>query len=116
MQAQWAAAQQGVAVAVVDQPPDDPTAEAWQALEREDPLAAASRFHRLRVATGSPGHTLHEVLARLESEDRRNVLIVPAVFYADASWMRELDQSVRDFRDSMTLHWLPGLGGTRPAD
>jgi uncharacterized iron-regulated protein len=158
MQAQWAAAQQGIAVAVVDQPPDDPAAEAWQtevpaeqftasgrlprcpgpfggttvvvlpselpeaerqawqALEREDPLAAASRFHRLRVATGSPEHTLHEVLTRLESEDRRNVLIVPGVFYADASWMRELDHSVRDFRDAMTLHWLPGLGGTRPAD
>ncbi len=109
MHAQWAAAQQGVAVAVVDQSPDDPAAEAWQALEREDPLEAASRFHRLRVATGASEHTLHEVLTRLESEDRRNVLIVPGVFYAEASWMRELDHSVRDFRDSMTLHWLAGM-------
>lgn len=156
LQAQGAAAQHGVAVAVVDQPPDDPAAkpwpteitaqqfaapgklprcpgpfggttvvvlpselpeaeqQAWQALEQEDPLAAASRFHRLRVATGQPGQTLPEVLQRLESEDRRNVLIVPAVFYADASWMRELAQSVQDFRNTMTLHWLPGLGGTRP--
>ncbi len=157
MHAQWAADRHGVAVAVVDQPPDDPAAKAWpievsaqhftapgrlprcpgpfggttvvvlpselpeadqrawQALEQEDPLAAASRFHRLRVATGVPGHTLHEVLTRLESENRRNVLIVPGVFYADASWLRELEHSVRDFRNSMTLHWLPGLGGARPA-
>ncbi len=90
--------------------------QAWQALEQADPLAAASRFHRLRLARDVPGHTLPEVLARLESEDRRNVLIVPGVFYAEASWMRELGQSVRDFRDTMTLHWLPGLGGRLPAD
>ncbi len=156
--AQWAAVQHGAAVAVVDETPEDPAAEAWptevhadqfaapgrlprcpgpfggttvivlppelseaerqawQDLEREDPLAAASRFHRLRVATGLPGHTLPEVLARLKSEDRRNVLIVPAVFYAEASWMRELDHSVRELRDAMTLHWRPGLGGVRPAD
>ncbi len=86
------------------------------ALEQADPLAASSRFHRLRLARDVLGHTLPEVLARLEAEDRRNVLIVPGVSYAEASWMRELGQSVRDFRDTMTLHWLPGLGGRLPAD
>jgi len=51
------------------------------------------------------------VLKKLHSENRDNVLIVPATFCADAATMRALQRSVRALEDPMTLHWLPGLGG-----
>ncbi|HZL99279.1 MAG TPA: ChaN family lipoprotein, partial [Planctomycetota bacterium] len=86
---------------------------AWKALVEDDPLTKRNRFTRLRVATsgGDPADELPAVLARLESENRRNVLIVPAVFHAGGEAMRALERSVRAFEERMTLHWLPGLGG-----
>jgi len=84
---------------------------AWQALEDDDPLNKQSRFHRLRLALNEDGRQLPEVLATLKSEGRENVLIVPAVYCADAATMRDLRRSVRTLEDSMTLQWLPGLGG-----
>lgn len=56
---------------------------------------------------------LSEILERLQAENRRNVLIVPATFHADTAWLGELRQVARPFEDTMTLHWLPGLGGVR---
>ena len=54
---------------------------------------------------------LPAVLATLESEGRKNVLIVPAVFCAGPDLMRELERATRNAADRMTIHWLPGLGG-----
>lgn len=90
---------------------DLPAAEqaAWLELERNDPIARQSRFHRLRVATVSGEHTLPAVLAELEAQKRTNVLIVPAAFCADGAVMRALYESAGE-ADAMTLHWLPGLG------
>jgi uncharacterized iron-regulated protein len=88
--------------------------EAWLALEASDPLAAASQFHRLRVACERDGLDLPAVLEKLRGEGRNNALVVPAVFCADASAMAELQRAVGELADSMTLHWSPGLGA--PAD
>lgn len=98
--------------------PDDATGsecESWLTLETNDPLAAASRFHRTRIASDAPGRSLPEVLEKLRSENRKNILIVPAVFFADLGWLRELRSRVRPFEDDMTLQWLPGLGGRKGA-
>ncbi len=64
-------------------------------------------------ATGADDRTLLAVLEKLRSENRENVLIVPATFCADATTMRALQRSVRTLEDPMTLHWLPGLGGRK---
>ena len=89
-----------------------PAAElaAWRELEAEDPLAAASRFHRLRIAARDGAPSLADVLARLLEEGRTNVLVVPAAFHAGADAVRALRDQARAFEDRMSLSWLPGLG------
>ncbi len=98
---------------VIVLPDDLPAADvkAWIALEENDPLNKASRFHRLRVATLAGERSLTSVLVTLEDAGRKNVLIVPAVFCADGTFMRGLERTTRSMADRMTLHWLPGLGG-----
>ncbi len=83
----------------------------WLAIEEDDPLAAKSRFHRVRIAYDADGHRLKDVLLKLQSENRKNILVVPAVFYADLLWLRSLRESVLELEDTLTLHWRPGLGG-----
>jgi uncharacterized iron-regulated protein/predicted esterase len=93
-------------------PEGQPAAEvdAWLALEKDDPLAKKSRFHRLRIATASGERALPTLLSELLEKGRKNVLIVPVVFCADGASMRALQQSVRELDDRMTLVWQPGLG------
>ncbi len=97
---------------VIALPSDCPQDEvdAWLALEKDDPLAKKSRFHRLRIATAGGERSLPNVLAQLLEKNRKNVLIVPATFCADGATMRALQRSVRDREDKMTLIWQPGLG------
>ncbi len=97
-----------VVVLPADMPQDE--VDAWLALEKDDPIAAQSRFSRLKVATGSADHALPTVLAQLLEKKRKNVLIVPAVFCSDGASMRALQNSVVRFEDEMTLTWRPGLG------
>jgi uncharacterized iron-regulated protein len=102
----------GTTVIVV---PNDASPEekaAWLALEEDDPINKQSRFHRLRVAANEEGRRLSDVLETLHAARRDNVLIVPAVFCAEPGAMRALRGNVRTMEDRMTLHWLPGLGGS----
>jgi hypothetical protein len=98
-------------------PPETPAGDVaeWLALEQDDPLARKSRLHRVRMATAAGERSLPQVLSKLQSENRRNVLIVPATFYASPAWLHTLYDSVSQFEDAMTLHWLPGLGGRKHA-
>ncbi len=91
-----------------DTPADQ--ADAWVALEKNDPLTKQSRFLRVRVVTGTGERTLATMLAQLEAKGRKNVLIVPAEFCADGATMRALARVARPFEDRMTLRWMPGLG------
>jgi hypothetical protein len=102
----------GTTIVVLPEDLPAPAVEAWLALEKDDPLAKNSRFHRLQIATGSGEHALPALLAGLLEKGRKNVLIVPAVFCADGARMRALRQSVHDFDDRMTLVWQPGLGSS----
>ena len=97
-----------------DDTPDD-EAQAWIALEQDDPLAKRNRFHRLRIVTGDRDRTLPAMLEQLEAKGRKNVLIVPAEFCADGETMRALERVARPFADRMTLRWIPGLGGNAAA-
>ncbi len=101
----------GTTVLVLPDTLSEEGVDAWLAIEEDDPLAAKSRFHRVRIAYDADGHRLMDVLKKLRSENRKNVLVVPAVFYADLLWLRSLRESVLALEDTMTLHWLPGLGG-----
>ena len=103
----------GTTVIVLPETVDPNDLTTWMELaEKEnDPLAAKSRFLRLRVAHMSGEHSLFNVLEKLRTEKRKNVLIVPAQFCAGAATMRALARTVRELEDSMILHWLPGLGG-----
>jgi hypothetical protein len=85
--------------------------EAWKSLAQDDPLAKQSRFHRLVLASLGGEQALPLVLAELAAKNRRNVLIVPAVWCADGARMRALQRAARGAADGMTLHWRPGLGG-----
>ena len=87
--------------------------EAWLALERDDPIATQSRFHRLRIAVTDASHEryLPRLLEELARSNRRNVLIVPATFAASVAQMQQLKQLTRSMENGMTLQWLPGLGG-----
>jgi uncharacterized iron-regulated protein len=87
--------------------------KSWLELEKNDPLAKLSRFHRVRIATTGGEHSLVKVLEKLKSEKRTNILIVPAEFFASPERMRFLQDQTKPFADEMTLHWLPGLGGRR---
>ncbi|MFG0320188.1 MAG: hypothetical protein ACF8XB_23145, partial [Planctomycetota bacterium JB042] len=77
----------------------------------DDPLSAASRFHRLRVATLDGERPLDALLRTLREERRTNVLVVPAVFCVDGTTMRRIrDRAGPEAREAMTLHFKPGLG------
>ncbi|MEM7483302.1 MAG: ChaN family lipoprotein [Acidobacteriota bacterium] len=103
----------GTTVLVVPEGVAEADRQAWIDLEENDPLKAKSRFHRVRVAlAGVAGErSLQAKLETLESEGRRNILVVPAQFAAEPETMRALERETRPFADRMTLHWLPGLGG-----
>jgi len=83
----------------------------WRAMEENNPFGKNSRFYRVRIALSEGEGNLHDVLVKLQSENRKNILVVPAVFYADPHWIEALRSSVRDLENQMTLQWLPGLGG-----
>jgi len=85
--------------------------EEWLAIEEDDPIGKRSRFHRLRIATADGERSLPDVVTRLRDQGRKNILVVPAMFYADVLVMRELQARLRDVADELTLHWRPGLGG-----
>jgi uncharacterized iron-regulated protein/predicted esterase len=91
----------------------------WLTILTQDPLTARSRFHRTRIAVvdgvtlpaGKEQYRLTAVMEKLLSENRKNILIAPAVFCAGEEFMARLDRIVQPFEDRLTLHWLPGLGG-----
>lgn len=83
----------------------------WRELESQNVLRLRSRFHSLKVAIQGSDRSLAAVLKEIQDAGKKNVLVVPAAFYAGASHMRALRDEAGAFEDSLTLHWLPGLGG-----
>jgi hypothetical protein len=105
----------GTTVVVVPRDAAPDARSVWKNLESSGAMEEAhGRFHHLAVAFEDEAPRLDEVLDDLEGRGRRNVLIVPAVFYAGSQTMRELRDQAAAHADRMTISWLPGLGGSLP--
>jgi hypothetical protein len=102
----------GTTVVILPKGIADADRQKWTALETDDPLTKQSRFHRLRIATMDDGpQDLNAVLQKLESENRKNILIVPGEFCASSETMQALSNTVSNFNDRLTIQFVPGLGG-----
>ena len=102
----------GTTVVVLPGDASESTLDEWQRLADPAVLMPPNRFFRVRVARNDANAEdgLGAVLTRLESEGRRNILIVPAAFCADAETMRELHAIAAPLASRLQLDWRPGLG------
>jgi hypothetical protein len=98
----------GTTLLVLPRATEGEVLQSWLALEETDVMAAHGSFHQLRVAVVGGSPSFEEVLADLH---RKNVLVVPTSFCADAAYMRELRDRGREHWGDMTVTFLPGLGG-----
>ena len=98
----------GTTVLLLPADRDEETRKAWRVLEEKKVLHKRSRFASLRVATADE---LGATLQAIRDSGRSNVLVVPAVFCADAASMRGWREGVKEFEDVLSLSWLPGIGG-----
>jgi uncharacterized iron-regulated protein len=103
---------------IVVLPPETSAEEiaAWKALENPDVIQQRSRFHRLRIAHGEGESSPLAVIERLRAENaqRRDFLLVPAVFCADAAALRELRESLGALAAELRIEMLAGLGDRLP--
>jgi uncharacterized iron-regulated protein len=100
----------GTTIVVLDDGADPAERDAWLALENPDVLQARSRFHRLRIAHRErPPRAVIEEL-RAENPQRRDFLLVPARFCAEAAELRALRESLGALAQDLRLEFLPGLG------
>lgn len=85
---------------------------AWLKLEDPDVLQKRSRFHRLRIAYGDGERSPRAVIERLRAENaqRRDFLLVPAVFGAEAAELRAIRDGLGAAASDLRLEFLPGLG------
>jgi len=100
----------GTTVLVLPEGLDPKVSAEWEQFEEDGVLSRQHRFHRLRVAKRTGPDGLAAVLTQLKSENRKNILIVPARFCADPETMRTLRAETADLAEELTLHWQPGLG------
>ncbi|MHC4548561.1 MAG: ChaN family lipoprotein [Planctomycetota bacterium] len=102
----------GTTVLVVPREVDAEHHAGWKALQESNAIKKRSRFARLVVVFESDESAgLGAALEQIQARGGRSVLIVPAVFCADAAAMRRLAVEARPYRDTLDLAWLPGLGG-----
>ncbi|MCA8977330.1 MAG: ChaN family lipoprotein [Planctomycetes bacterium] len=101
----------GTTVVVLPDGTAEAEREVWRELERKNVLKRRSMFANLAVAEGTADRCLPQVVAALKAKGRSRVLIVPAVFCADAATMRALQAQLGPVAQGMDVHWLPGLGG-----
>lgn len=92
--------------------------EAWKKLENPDVIQQRSRFHRLRIAYGTGEFTPKAVIERLRAENaqRRDFLLVPATFCAEAAELRALRESLGSLAAELRLEVLSGLGDRLPVE
>jgi len=89
---------------------------AWKALENPDVIQQRSRFHRLRIAHGDGEFAPLAVIERLRAENaqRRDFLLVPAEFCAEAGELRALRESLGPLTAELRIEVLAGLGDRLP--
>lgn len=121
----------GTTILVVPAGATDEQKAAWKKLEETEAIKKKSRFARLVVLTapdeaqvddlgmerGPPQITglavqgLPAALQAVKDAGRSVVLVVPAVFCADAEMMAEIRAAARPYEEILDLSYLPGLGG-----
>jgi uncharacterized iron-regulated protein len=101
----------GTTVVVLPAGASDADLAAWQALEQSRAIKHRSRFANLAVARQGDEPSLPAVLEQLRQKGRSRVLVVPAVFCANAETMQALRRELGGAGAGMDLWWLPGLGG-----
>jgi hypothetical protein len=121
----------GTTILVVPAVATDDQKAAWKRLEETDAIKKKSRFARLVVLTetgpaddaasgAEPGPAqvtglavqgLPAALKAVKDAGRSVVLVVPAVFCADAAMMAEIRAVARPYEEILDLSYLPGLGG-----
>ena len=106
----------GTTLVVLPDGLDPAELEAWLSLEQPDVLQARSRFHRLRIAHGDGERSPRALLEALRAENsqRRDFLLVPAVFCAEPAELRALRDALGPLADELRLEFLPGLGDRIP--
>jgi sirohydrochlorin ferrochelatase len=100
----------GTTVIVLPAGQSDADRAAWQELEQKKVLKRRSMFANIAIANTDAEPSLPQVLATLRGMGRSRVLVVPAVFCADAALMRGLRDGLDEDARAMDLSWLPGLG------
>ncbi len=123
----------GTTILVVPAGATDEQVAAWKKLEETEAIKKKSRFARLVVLTASPEvdvsnlddagrqlppqitglavQGLPAALQAVKDAGRSVVLVVPAVFCADAEMMAEIRAAARPYEEILDLSYLPGLGG-----
>ncbi len=99
----------GVTVLVV--PAGANEVDAWKTLETKQVIRKKSPFARLRVAFEKGTPSLPDVIQDLRSKSTKAVVIVPAVFCAEAPTMWRMRMSLPVDLAPLELTWVPGLGG-----
>jgi uncharacterized iron-regulated protein len=100
----------GTTVVVLPAGTSDADRTAWLEHEQKKVLKRRSMFANIAVASMDGEPALPDVLKRLAALGRSRVLIVPAVFCADAATMQALRSQIGDAAAGMDVSWLPGLG------
>ena len=98
----------GTTILVLPRGTKGPARAAWLQLGEKNVLAARSRFASLKVVDEAD---LGAALEAIEAAGKRNVLVVPAAFAAGPEHMQALAQRTAAYADTLTIAWLPGLGG-----
>lgn len=101
----------GTTVVVLPQGISDADRATWLAHEKNKVIKRRSMFANIAIASAEGEPTLPQVMADLKKRGRSRVLIVPAVFCADAATMRTLKEQLGEAAAGMDVSWLPGLGG-----
>jgi hypothetical protein len=99
--------------------PDDATDEdvaAWLALEEPDVVQRHTRFHSLRIAHGDSDRSPRAVIEKLRAENpqRRDFLLVPAVFCSDESELESMRAGLGELATEIHLEMRHGLGAELP--
>ena len=101
----------GTTILVVPAAASAAVRDEWRKVATQNPMQRHGRFFRLEIAFEDEAPTLPQVLEAMVAARRRNALVVPARFCAEAAVMQELARAAEAFEGQVDLAWSPGLGG-----
>ena len=100
----------GTTIVVLPKGTSDADKSTWLEYEQQKILKKRSMFANIAIACEAGEPSLPQVVTRLKGMGRSRMLIVPALFCADAATMQGLQQQLGEAAAGLDLAWLPGLG------